>query len=64
MLCKNHSPDKQDDRFEVYRDNIVVGTFHDEIETELKTKYPDLMRGAPTGTAAEFILTQALRNFT
>ena len=50
----------QDDRFEVYRDNIVVGTFHDEIETELKTKYPDLMRGAPTGTAAEFILTQFL----
>ena len=41
-----------------YRDQIVVGTFHDEIETELKSKYPDLLRGAPTGTAAQFILTQ------
>ena len=41
-----------------YRDRIVVGTFHDEIELELKTRYPDLMRGAPTGTAAKFILTQ------
>lgn len=43
-----------------YMDNIVVGTFHDEIETELKSKYSSLMRGAPTGTAAKFILTQFL----
>lgn len=41
-----------------YMDNIVVGTFHDEIETELKKNYPQLMRGAPTGTAAKFVLTQ------
>ena len=39
-------------------DQIVVGTFHDEIEQELKEKYPDLLRGAPTGTAAKFVLTQ------
>ena len=43
-----------------YRDQIVVGTFHDEIEEELKTKYPDLLRGAPTGTAAKFVVTQFL----
>ena len=43
-----------------YKDQIVVGTFHDEIEEELKTEYPDLLRGAPTGTAAKFILTQFL----
>lgn len=43
-----------------YRNRIVVGTFHDEIEEELKSKYPDLMRGAPTGTAAKFIVTQLL----
>ena len=43
-----------------YKDQIVVGTFHDEIEEELKTKYPELLRGAPTGTAAKFILTQFL----
>ena len=48
------------DRFPEYRDNIVVGTFHDEIEQELKTNYPDLYRGAPTGTAAVFIITQLL----
>lgn len=41
-----------------YLDRIVVGTFHDEIEAELKTSYPHLLRGAPTGTAAKFILTQ------
>ena len=41
-----------------YLDQIVVGTFHDEIEDELKTNYPTLLRGAPTGTAAKFILTQ------
>ena len=31
-----------------------------EIEEELKTNYPHLLRGAPTGTAAQFILTQYL----
>ena len=49
------------DEYPVYRNRIVVGTFHDEIEVELKTNYPDLMRGAPTGTAAKFILTQFLK---
>lgn len=43
-----------------YRDQIVVGTFHDEIEEELKAKYSDLLRGAPTGTAAKFVLTHYL----
>ena len=44
-----------------YRDQIVVGTFHDEIEEELKTNYSDLLRGAPTGTAAKFVVTQFLK---
>ena len=43
-----------------YMDQIVIGTFHDEIEEELKTNYPDLLRGAPTGTAATFVLTTYL----
>lgn len=43
-----------------YLDQIVIGTFHDEIEEELKTNYPHLLRGAPTGTAAGFVLTQLL----
>ena len=46
--------------YPVYKDRIVVGTFHDEIEEELKAKYSDLYRGAPTGTAAKFIITQML----
>ena len=49
------------DQYPGYRDQIVVGTFHDEIEEELKAKYSDLLRGAPTGSAAKFILTQFLR---
>lgn len=48
------------EKYPVYKDRIVVGTFHDEIETELKEKYPELMRGAPTGTAGKFIVTQFL----
>ena len=43
-----------------YQDQMVIGTFHNEIEKELKAHYPDLMRGAPTGSAAKFILTQYL----
>lgn len=49
------------DRYPGYKDQIVIGTFNDEIEEELKEKYPDLLRGAPTGTAAKFVLTQYLR---
>lgn len=48
-------------KYPKYKGQIVVGTFHDEIETELKNKYPDLLRGAPTGTAATFIVTQLLK---
>ncbi len=48
------------ERYPVYKNRIVVGTFHDEIEAELKAKYPDLYRGAPTGTAAKFIVTEIL----
>ena len=48
------------EKYPVYKDRIVVGTFHDEIEKELKEKYPSLLRGAPTGSAASFVLTQYL----
>ena len=49
------------ERYPAYKNRIVVGTFHDEIEEELKDKYPALMRGAPTGTAAKFVITQMLK---
>ena len=48
------------EKYPEYKDQIVIGTFHDEIEDELKINYPDLLRGAPTGTAASFVLTQYL----
>lgn len=48
-------------KYPEYMDQIVIGTFNDEIEQELKENYPDLLRGAPTGTAGNFVLTQYLR---
>ncbi len=48
------------ERYPAYKNRIVVGTFHDEIEAELKANYPSLLRGAPTGTAAKFIVTEML----
>jgi len=48
------------EKYPNFRNRIVVGTFHDDIEAELKANYPQLLRGAPTGTAATFILTQYL----
>ncbi len=46
--------------YPAYRDRIVVGTFHDEIEAKLREDYPHLHRGASTGGAASFVLTQML----
>lgn len=46
------------EEYPMYKDHVVVGTFHNEIETELKANYPTLFRGAPTGSAAKFIITQ------
>ena len=48
------------EKYPNYKKQTVVGTFHNEIEKELKAHYPDLMRGAPTGSAAKFIVTQYL----
>ena len=48
------------EQYPKYKGRIVVGTFHDEIEEELKSKYPELLRGAPIGTAAKFVATQYL----
>ncbi len=48
------------EKYPEYMDNIVVGTFNDEIEDYLKETYPSLLRGAPMGTAAVFVATQYL----
>ena len=44
-----------------YLKQMVVGTFHDEIEQELKDNYPMLLRGASTGSAAKFVFTEILK---
>ena len=43
-----------------YEKQIVIGTFHGEIETELKENYPHLLRGASVASAAPFVITQYL----
>ena len=48
------------DQYPGYRDQIVIGTFHDEIEAELQETYPHLLRGASTGVARDFVLTTYL----
>ena len=48
-------------KYPAYMDRIVIGTFHDEIEAKMKSKYPNIMRGAPMGTAAKFIVTQMFK---
>ena len=49
------------ERFPDYKKNVVIGTFHPEIEADLKQNHPTLMRGASTSGAAGFIITQMLR---
>ena len=43
-----------------YRNNVVVGTFHDEISKNLKENHPAILRGASTGDARDFVITQML----
>ena len=47
-------------KYPEYQDQIVVGTFHDDIAAELKTNYPKMLSGASTGAAAKFIVTHLL----
>ncbi len=48
------------ERFPDYKNNMVIGTFHPEIEEDLRTNHPTLLRGASTAGAARFVLTQML----
>lgn len=44
-------------RYPDYKNRLVVGTFHDEIESHLKTNYPAILRGASTNVATKFVIT-------
>ena len=46
------------ERFPDYKNRIVIGTFHPEIEDNLREKHPTLMRGGSTAGAGKFIVTQ------
>ena len=48
-------------KYEEYKDQIVIGTFNPEIETYLKENYTSLHRGASTAGAAGFVLTELLK---
>ena len=45
-------------KFPNYKDKVVVGTFHDEISKDLKENHPTILRGASTGDATGFVVTQ------
>ncbi len=46
--------------YPLYKRRIVISTFHNEIETHLKENYPDLLRGASTDVATNFVITTLL----
>ena len=48
------------ERFLDYKNRLVVGTFHPEIENDLKQNHPGLLRGASTSGAGIFVFTQKL----
>lgn len=48
-------------KFPNYKKNIVIGTFHDEIYKDIKENHPDLLRGASTGEALRFIVSQLFK---
>lgn len=43
-----------------YKNRVVIGTFHNEIEADLKNNHPTLLRGASTSVATKFLITQML----
>ena len=43
-----------------YKQNVVVGTFHDEISKDLRENHPTILRGASTGDARDFVITTML----
>lgn len=48
------------EKYPEYKDNVVVSSFHADVEHEIKKNYPDLMRGASLFSAASFIITEQM----
>lgn len=57
-LAANIIDDVLTDQYPNYKNNLVVGTFHPEIEEDLQANHPTLLRGASMGGASKFLITQ------
>lgn len=53
--------DLLENKYPKYKNRIVIGTFHDEVENHLKENYKDLYRGASTNGVIKFVATQLLK---
>ena len=47
-------------KYPKYKQNVVVGTFKDEISQDLRENHPTILRGASTGDARDFAITTML----
>ncbi|MCI5744811.1 MAG: hypothetical protein MR270_00810 [Erysipelotrichaceae bacterium] len=48
-------------RYINYKNRVVIGTFHDEIQENLRKHHPSLLTGASTSNAATFIISEMLK---
>lgn len=48
-------------KYPLYLNRVVIGTFNDEIESHLKVQYSNLLRGASPKGATAFIVTEMFR---
>lgn len=42
-------------------EKVIVGTFNLEVETHIKEKYPEILRGGSVGSVTSFVLTQLFK---
>ena len=49
-----------EDKYVDFKDQVIIGTFHPEIENELSKNHSDLFRGASMKGSATFVITQLL----
>lgn len=49
------------EQYPLYKNRIVVGTFHDEIGEYLEKEHPSIMRGASWGAAKKYVITQMFK---
>lgn len=60
IKATNMLTDLLENKYQGFMDNVIIGTFHPEIEEELTNNHKDLFRGASMKGAATFVITQLL----